>query len=545
MKITNPYSKNRFTKIERIDRKITTLLKPILRKYINTMDIQNLHYEKRPKYIMKSFHQVAYHIKQQEEYEKKKLENGETSRRLNAKPLDIDMKLNCIFMSDLIVVENLNDFKRGIKKVFDKINKNEGFFTYYDPVHVNRFCDSVERNINGGTWSNLGYLKINETHKLNEFAKYIEVYTTHISSSFIILGLNVYPSEKFLEIFNNRLEANYPPDDVIQIRPKKFMRFWKHTTYSYTSKKEIEIEDLKLELKWNILKFFNRYFKLYLSTQNIIVPSIESYELSKDKCDIQDRYNEDNFFSSLKMRQGFNRELSKDGYWEIYNSDYRDSADLSLKVTCNSLLTKKDMFRDLESEIIFRINEYGKLILPILIINSYLKNLSIKLANERQIVFRYLNKNKNKHKKIINARFKLEKEIQILKRLKNEFNDKKFESIVNEISDEIGEYERPSSRREESNSEMIVYNTKFMLDNVNKYSSDFANILDDRIELLEIQTNNSIRKRSFTVAIISTFLTLIAMVIAMLSLYVSIVGLDDSEKDGVLEFLEEIVSILF
>ena len=548
MKITNPYSKNRFTKTERIDRKITTILKPLLKKYIDNIEIGTLDYEKHPKYIIKSFHKVAYNMKQHEEYKKKKEKEGEDARGLNAKPLDIDIKLNCIFMSELIIVENLNDFKKGIKKIFEKINKNAGFFTYYDPENVNSFCDSVEQNLNGEIWSNLGYLEISESHKLYEFAKYIEVYVTHISSSFIILGLNVYPSEKFLEIFNDKLETNYPPDDVIKIRPKKFTHFWNHTTYSETSKKEIEIEDLKLELKWKVLKFFNQYFELYLSTQSMIVPSIESYELTKDRSNLEgfrEGYNETNFFSSLKMKRGFERELSKDGYWEIYYSNYRYSADLSLKVTCNSMFQKKQMFQDLESEIISRINEYGKLILPVLIINSYLKNLSKKLAKERQLIFRFLNKNKNRHKEIINTRFKLEKEIQVLKRLKNEFNNAKFESIAKRVANEIGEFDRPDFKMKVSNSEIIIDNTNSMLETVYKYASDFARTLDDRIELLEIQTNNSIRKSSFTVTIISAFITLLAMIIAALSLYVSIMGLDVNKKNEILEFLNEIVSILF
>lgn len=113
------------------------------------------------------------------------------------------------------------------------------------------------------------------------------------------------------------------------------------------------------------------------------------------------------------------------------------------------------------------------------------------------------------------------------------------------MKNQMGEYDRPYSKIKVSNSEIIIDNTKSMLETVYKYSSDFAKILDDRIELLEIQTNNSIRKKSFTITVISVFITLLALVIAALSLYVSIVGLDDNEKNEILEFLKEIVSILF
>lgn len=497
MKFENPYSKNRFNKIERFDRRMTAVLKPLLNKYMKNKNFRDMDIKQKPFYIPNSFHNVAYFMKGEEEYTNKKLSDKENYFiETNSKPNDVELKINCIFISECIIIENLDEFKKGIKKAIENLMNKSFLFSSYDSEHVDDFCTYVEENLNGGRWSNFGYIKVSEEHELYNIAETLQVYATHLSSSFIILGINVTPSEKFLTKFNEVVEKNYEEDDVIKIRLKTFFSHWQHMKYSNTSKKSRIVEDMKLELKWIILKYFNKHFNLFLTSQNINAPSLETYLITLDKCTIKSSYGEGNFFRALKFNNHWERDISNDGFWEIYHYADSDSVDSSLKVTCNTRLKHHDMFQGLESEVTYRVNEYAKLILPIMIMNVYLKHLSQRLALERKKSLIFLNKNRIKYKKVIKLRVGLEQDIQILKRIKNEFDEKQFNWFKGRIKNEIGEYEKPYSKNEETNTDMIIGATKNLISDVDKYSSDFRKILNDRIELQEIKVNNSLRNGS-------------------------------------------------
>lgn len=265
MKITNPYSKKRFTLVEKFDRKITKILSPIFKYYIKKYGVYGMDIDKKPKYILSSFHHVAYFMKREEEYLLFKERNGQALEPLISMPSYIDLNLNVIFVSDLIQIENLTEFKKGLKKIFKEYNKSNSIFNRYDPENIDKFCEDVYKSLSGGEWSPIGKIEIDDEKSISLFVESIDVQVTHISSSFIVLGLTIYPSKSFLKEFKEIMIKHYQPEKIIKIRKEKFATQWKYVTLNRTSVKEKILEDYKLEIKWRVLKLFNKYIKLYLT----------------------------------------------------------------------------------------------------------------------------------------------------------------------------------------------------------------------------------------------------------------------------------------
>ncbi|MDL4840353.1 hypothetical protein [Aquibacillus rhizosphaerae] len=171
---------------------------------------------------------------------------------------------------------------------------------------------------------------------------------------------------------------------------------------------------------------------------------------------------------------------------------------------------------------------------------EYAVDTSEKIAIKQNKTFSSIKNDKPNYHKLIRIRYDLERNLQILKRFRNEIGDKYFDRAKSKIS-KITEFE-PSRPRYISRSatEMVVDNTKYIVDKTYEHSQHFAKLIDDTVRLLEIKTNNSLRRRSFVLSIITVVLSIAATIFAGFSLFYQ---LSDENKSKFIEFLSPILDL--
>ncbi|WP_205621716.1 hypothetical protein [Bacillus haynesii] len=300
------------------------------------------------------------------------------------------------------------------------------------------------------------------------------------------------------------------------------------------------LEDLIIELKWRTMSEINKYFDLYFTNNKLIPPSIEVYKLKQLSCTFKPedngKFNE--FWRSVGMDNLY--DISKDGFWQLF-SEGRDPyfIDCSLKVTCNTEIDRESMFHSLE---FYLLQEFAQSMLPILVMREYALNVSKKIAIQQNETFLSIKKVKPKYKRLINVRFELEQNIQILKRFKNEISDNYFENVKAEIQ-KMAKLE--SSRPQYGNiliSETIIENASYLIDKTYSHSHYFAKIIDDTAKLLEIRTNNSLRTFTFSLTITTVILSIIATAISGVSFYTQ---LDNGTKDYLQNLFNKITNFFW
>lgn len=524
MKINNPYSQNRYTFKERMERKFTELVIPLIR-YIPMSD--KIHFDSKPKYIPGSIFRIRRHMKYRENH---KIWD-------NSKPSYMDIDLLSVYVSEYIPIENIDNLEKGLLKIF-KEHKPVSY-AYNDPSQIKTFCNEVRQSIYGGRWSTFGHIAIDKDSELYNYVKHIEIHATQISSSSIILGFNISPSEPYLNIYKSEMRRNIEEETTLHPSVKKFFTFWGSRTIPGDAAKEKKIEDLLLELKWRTLKEMGKYLEMYFISNKIIFPSIEVYKIQQDFSEIKLKKNESQFLSSIGLRESYYHDKSKDGYWDIYGGDTTDKIDSSVKITCNSHLPGEPYYSTHDFQIEDSVREFADNLLPILVMRNYTMNLSENIAIQQKEIFSSIKKSKPNYKKLINIRYDLETNLQLLKRFKSEISDDVYKQFKYIIKNSIGEFE-PVNRNSKDKvwSEIIVENTKFMIEKTFTHSQNLSKIIDDTVKLLEIKTNNSLRKKTFSLTIFTVILSLIATAFAGLSLYYSLDKEEQNKVVGVLDYLK-------
>src|SRR5699024_350020 len=297
--------------------------------------------------------------------------------------------------------------------------------------------------------------------------------------------------------------------------------------------------DLMLEIKWRALKEINRYFDLYFSDNKLVPPSMEVYKIEQSSCIFKREESEkrNQFWDSIGMGDNLFHEISKDGYWELFSQNRNHLIDSSIKISCNSQVDRRPMFHSLDFQIVYYVQEYAKLLFPILVMREYVSDISKRIAFHQQNTFSSIKEKNPNYQGLINARYELEKNVHILKRFKNEIDDHYFERIKRET---INRYEFESSGRhniEETWTEIVIENTRHLIETTYDYSQNLSELVDDNIRLLEIKTNNSFHKTTFYFTITTFLLSIVAKTISCISLYFQ---LNDEAKSYIGELLNNI-----
>ncbi|MFB6465428.1 hypothetical protein ACE38V_01290 [Cytobacillus sp. Hz8] len=503
IEIKNPYSRNRLSLKGKFNKKFTDFIVP----YIKRISLDE-NWQTKSKYILKVLESARISV---EDWESDRFSTSEI-------PQDIDLDLLSVYVAEYIPIENVDKLNKGLKKLV----KNYPFrFQHGQAEHVDEFCNEVKKSIHGGRWSNFGFIDFTKEKKVSDFVKDIHIHGTHLSSSSIILQFVINPSDEFISEYKKLIQSDIKEGHSFELSFKSLFKFWGGKGLSYDIVKNQMLEDLIIELKWRTMKEISKYFPLYFTNNKLIPPSIEVYKLNQTSSifKIDEHEKRSSFWHSIGMDRPFS-DISKDGYWQLFTEGSRPYfIDSSLKVTCNSLIKREPMYHSFDFQIVYLLEEFANLFLPIMVMREYTVDSSQKIAIQQNRTFSSIQKEKPKYHKLINIRYELERNSQILKRFKNEIDDNYFNRVKSKIN-KIAEFE-PSNRRYNgmSATEMIVDNTKYIVDKTYEHFRNFAKMIDDTVQLLEIKTNNSLRRRTFGLSIITVVLSIAATTFAGISLF--------------------------
>ncbi|MDZ5712793.1 hypothetical protein [Jeotgalibacillus haloalkalitolerans] len=515
IEIKNPYSRKRFSLKEKAQKKFTRLVVPWIRKIPLNDD-----YNAKRRFVPQSINRLRIDI----EYK-----GG--SLWTNNIPSGVEVNLVSMYVAEYIPIENIDKLNKGLKKIFKNFAPKR--FNTNDISRIDDFCRKVKESIHGTRWSRFGFLEIDKEHELSKFVKRISVNGSQISSSSIIIEFIIEPSDNFHKEYKELIEKNVEEETVLTPKFKYFFSSWGSTTPSNIIAKEQMVEDFLLELKWRTLKEISKYFDMYFTINKLIPPSIEVYKINQNSCELKSTKNE--FWESIGMRNNYLHEISKDGYWQLFVND-RDTIDSSIKFACNNEVPKDDMFHSLDFQLEYRIKELALHLFPIMVMRDFTLSLSKKIAKQQEKTFKSIKKENPNYNKLINIRYELEQNLQILKRFKNEMGNDEFEWIKGKITSNLNEFE-PAIKRANHKpfGKVIVDNTIFLVGKTDTLSLNFAKIIDDTVKLLELKTNNSLRTRTFWLTVSTSLLSVLAIVIATLQL-------TDDKISRIKEFLESIAN---
>jgi hypothetical protein len=524
IEIKNPYSRNRISTKEKIDKKITDFIVPHIKKI--PLDESG---RAKSKYIPRAIELARMNVKG---WERDKISTSEI-------PQDIDIDLISLYVAEYIPIEDVDKLNRGLKKLV----KNYPYrLQHGQDERVDEFCNDVKKSIHGGRWSNFGFIDLTKEENVSDFVKDINIQGTHLTSSSIILQFVITPSDKFTSEYKKLIETDIKEGYSFDFRFKKLLKFWGGKSISDDIVKNQKLEDLIIELKWRTMKEINKLFPMYFTNSKLIPPSIEVYKLSQNSCVFKNHENEkrSSFWHSIGMDTTVS-DISKDGYWQLF-SEGREPyfIDNSLKVTCNSTIKREPGYYSLDFQIVNMLNDFADILLPIMVMREYAMDTSEKIAIQQNITFSSIKKEKPKYQKLINIRYDLEKSLQILKRFKNEIGGNYFNKAKSKLK-KIADFEPANPRFiNKSATEMIVDHTKYIIDKTYDYSQHCAKMIDDTAQLLEIKTNNSLRSRSFGLSIITFVLSLAATLFAGFSLFYQ---LSDENQNKIMNIFGPIIDI--
>lgn len=524
IEIKNPHSRNRLSLKEKFNKKFTDFIVP----YIKKIPLDD-NWEVKSKYIPNVLHSARISVKG---WEHEKFSTCEI-------PEDIEVDLLSLYVAEYIPIENVDKLNKGLKKLLRNYPPRSQFGQI---ERVDEFCNGVKKSIHGGRWSNFGFIDIPSTEKFSDFVKYIHIQGTHLSSPSIILQFVINPSDKFINEYKKVVESDIEDSHSFDLKFKNFFKFWGSRGLPNDIVKNQILEDLIIELKWRTMKEISKYFPLYFTNNKQIPPSIEVYKLNQTSCVFQDAENEKRnlFWDSMGMDSPFT-DISKDGYWQFFPEGRRPNLiGSSFKVTCNSAIKRDSMYHSLDFQIVYMLREFSNLLLPIMVMREYAVDTSEKVAVRQNKTFSSIKREKPKYQKLINTRYELERNLQILKRFKNEIGDNHFDRVKSQII-KITSFERSHPKyKGGSVTEKVVDNTKYIVDKTFDYSQHFAKMIDDTVQLLEIKTNNSLRGRTFILTIITFVLSLAATIFAGFSLFYQ---LSDKNQNKILSLFSPIMDM--
>ncbi|MDA2328241.1 hypothetical protein PDN49_27160 [Bacillus cereus] len=524
IEIKNPYSRNRISTKEKIDKKITNFIVPYIKKIPF-----NENGRVKSKYIPRVLESAGISIRG---WEREKISTSEI-------PQDIDIDLISLYVAEYIPIENVDKLKRGLKKMV----KNFPYpLQYGQDEQIDKFCNDVKKSIHGGRWSNFGFIDFTKEENISDFVKHIHIQGTHLTSSSIILQFVITPSEKFTSEYKKLIEADIKVEPSFDFRFKKLLKFWGGKSLAEDIVKNQKLEDLILELKWRTMKEIGKFLPMYFTDSKLIPPSIEIYKLCQNYCIFENYGNmkRSTFWDSIGMDTFF-CDISKDGYWQMFREGRKPHLiDNSIKVTCNSIIKRESMYHSLDFQITHMIEEFASILLPIMVMREYAVDISEKIAIQQTITFSSIKKKKPNYQKLINIRYDLEKSLQILKRFKSEIKDDYFNKAKSELKKAVElEPAKPGTINRIA-IETIVDQTKYIIDKTYDYSQHCAKMIDDTVQLLEIKTNNFLRSRTFGLAIITFVLSLAATIFAGFSLFYQ---LSNNNQDKIISMFSPIIKI--
>lgn len=509
MKTKNPYSKGRYTAKEKLQRKVSNLLIPLINKLPKMNENSDL------ERLRSSLNYKFY-------------------RNRTVKPPEgVHLDLLSINISELIPIENVLLLRKGLKKLFTK-HKPKRIQTFNDSKSIDTFCDITSMNLNAGTWYRLGVVEFSDDSALGDFVNYISIYGVHISSSLLMMHFEIVPSSSYQERLQHIIDKEVGGEIIYVPKLKKPFKRYVINSKTPDGLKSKMIEDLLLELKWRTLDYINNFFPLYFHSNSVIAPSIEVYKIDEVSSSLgiyPEGKKENNFFDAFGISKDVVDfyEISKDGVWRLYFEEDRSKLEKdSLKILCNSFYEiDTNLSNSLESQIQIKVRDKSSVLLPILTIRKYLKHQKTLIATYRNKVYKYTQNKSINYKKLLQLRIELEKNVQILNRIKTE-EDHEFIFRKRNLS---GMESYPLHKDQPIWSDYIIESTKYLISDTFDHAKGIIKIIDDTLEILNLKTSYSIQKQSTRLTFMSLVVAFLSALLTLISLYFTYIQMGDKSED--------------
>ncbi|TDL70420.1 hypothetical protein E2R58_15175 [Paenibacillus amylolyticus] len=499
MKITNPYSKNRFSRIDKFQRYLTGKLSLLKLKERNNHDfLSSIYWGTR--------------------------ETGISSDSVSI-PDDTQVELLTVTVAELISVEELADMKDGMKKLISLYRPSPFYFN--DPNQIDEFYNKVTTDIHGRRWSLLGNIKFKENTDIGDYIEHVQIQASQVSSSIIVLIFQIHPSKIYLSEFDNVIKKNVQEERILRPKLKGLFKFWGSTTEFPETVKNRIVEDHILELKWKFFSEISKYLPTFFHENELVSPSVLLYKIKQE-----DRSEDSSnlFWDSIGLPQSV---LSYKNYvhdqWNLI-AELDRSLDDSIKITCNSENNPESEFSSIESQIIYEGDYFIRELLPVLAIRKYTLFISEQIANFRISTFKSISNKKVNYKNIIYLRSTIERKGYMLNRIKDEFNPDSLKRRLIRSSFEWA----PTNTEIISTPfhEFIVNNTLYLINETFKHSESLVKTLDSTVEILTLQTNFSIQRKT-------VMLTIVTIILAIVAIYLTYYQISENTPTDLLNFIKE------
>ncbi|WP_336761486.1 hypothetical protein [Paenibacillus sp. USHLN196] len=461
MKLTNPWSKRRLSRREKLGR---FLAQQISRIEIKEQDRNNL---------LSCF------------YWSKKgsiLNKGEVSI-----PKGTEVDLLSIAAAEIVPVEKLVDLKNGLKKL---IHQYRPELNINNLDYIDEFCDNVASNIHGNRWSNLGYIKFRGDTEIGSFIDRVNIQATQVTSSIVVVNFLINPSSKYLSNLTDLIQNNVKGELIFKPKIKGFFKYWNSSTLPPEIVKRRMLEDQILELKWKLFNTISDYIPAFFYKNNIVAPSLLLYRI-KQKSDIPEK---NYFWPSVGLKNGRNYSLSEDKMWYLHE-EYFDGLDDSLNILYNA--SDDEHFEKQNVDfIIHKADDFVRSILPMLTVKRYTLFISEKIALFRVSSYNSMSIKKINYKNIINLRLELERDIHMFNRIKDEFE---------------ADYNYYSKLQTESFDKLLFEYTVNLINKTDDHAKSLTRQFDSTIQLATLQTNFSLQRKTVALTIATIFLALVAI----------------------------------
>lgn len=489
MKITNPFSKGRFSRKENFERALTkklAILKPYLLERDDKHDVlTSLYHGFRRPFIFNKNVSI---------------------------PNDVEVSLLSVTIADLIPIEELSEIRDGIKKMLKLYRPNFNFFN--DPKHVDNFYNEITSSVHGTRWSDLGNIQFDEKTSIGKYITHVNIQASQMSSSIIVMHYRLSLSDTFTSNFHQIINSDVNGETVFRPNFKHIFRYWGSSTYSPEQVKRRQLEDSILELKWMFLKEINSHIPSFFFNNKLVPPGILIYKIKQEFCPIKHDKDRDSFWESIELPQKhhpFYHDISENGAWQLHIDAYSHGLDESVRICCNSEIQLK-LMNDVDSEIIHSVDYFAREALPLLALRRYALFMSKQIAAFRINIFRAINNTKIKYKKILRQRLTIQQNGLMLERINNELNQREYERKKADLIDAFYKWE-PADKQYGHGTwvENVVETTQRLVNDTYKHFETLNKTIDDTVQILTIQTNFSLQRKTVMLTIVTILLALVAL----------------------------------
>ncbi|MDL4842818.1 hypothetical protein [Aquibacillus rhizosphaerae] len=426
-------------------------------------------------------------------------------------PSDIRVEINHILMSEIVFMEDFNRLKKGLHKLF-KLNQNQGYY-YFNPRNIDDFFERLFSNIRSRNIQNTFKMTIKDV-QLRKFCKELTFSLASVSNSIVAINIHISPSDNFKTMISEAMKGD-TDKGFIQMIPPRYIKdtlkphSWQTVSFNKQEYKLSLIEDLILELKWEVSCYLSKYLPLYFFKNKVISPSIEVYNTHLISLPLQgnellSKMESAGIFSSFLCESNERGDIHL-----VFNDDFQNNRDISIKMHLNEVYNENHT------------STISNKIIPH-IANPYLIQL-LSIQTMTKLYEKRTLKHKKKYDKVSSINLPKLVKYRMLSRLKIEMekNNFHFSRLDREINYEFYEYMIKRYEREVGKTTNILKSYKLSetltnvpIDIFDQSNFMFKSIYDQVTNQIHFLDNIINFKRQSTMLI----LTVITIVISLLTL---------------------------